>query len=78
LARERVKFRGMKEIVVDFLCREDLAITTLKEFLELFVSSIKKQQCLHSELMNPAYQHFGIKMQFNNYSSIATIRIFLA
>lgn len=37
------KLKGAKEMVIDFLCREDLVITTLKEFFEIFVSSIKKE-----------------------------------
>lgn len=33
----------VKQMVVDFVCREDLNITTLKEFFEVFVNSIKKE-----------------------------------
>jgi len=36
-------FKGIKEMVVDFVCREDLVITTLREFFEVFIQSIKKQ-----------------------------------
>lgn len=36
-------FAGIKEMVIDFICREDLVITTLKEFFEIFISSIKKE-----------------------------------
>jgi hypothetical protein len=35
-------FKNVKEMVIDFICREDLIITTLKEFFEIFISSIKK------------------------------------
>ena len=35
-------FSGVKEMVIDFICREDLNITTLKEFFEVFIASIKK------------------------------------
>ena len=34
---------GVKEMVIDFVCREDLIITTLREFFEIFISSIKKE-----------------------------------
>lgn len=47
--------KNAKEMVIDFLCREDLAITTLKEFFEIFVSSIKKEQVFHLELLNSKY-----------------------
>ncbi len=30
-------FKSLKDLTVDFACREDLAITSLKEFLEVFV-----------------------------------------
>jgi hypothetical protein len=32
----------MKEMLIDYHCREDLMITTLKEFIEIFISSLKK------------------------------------
>ena len=69
---------GIKEMVIDFICREDLVITTLKEFFEIFISSIKKQQVFHSELLNPNYEHIGISMEFNPMTSVASLRIFLA
>ena len=65
-------------MVIDFICREDLVLTTLKEFFEIFISSIKKEQVFHSELMNPMYNYIGLSMHFNNTSSIATLKIFLA
>ena len=37
------KMVGVKEILVDFICREDLLITTLKEFFEIFITSMKKE-----------------------------------
>jgi hypothetical protein len=49
----QMHFKGVKEMVIDFICREDLVITTLKEFFEIFISSIKKEQIFHSELLNP-------------------------
>ncbi len=30
-------FKTLKDLSVDFACREDLAITSLREFLEVFV-----------------------------------------
>ena len=68
----------MKEMVIDFICREDLVITTLKEFFEIFISSIKKEQVFHSELLSSQYKHVGMGVQFNANASTATMRIFLA
>ena len=48
-------FQGVKELVIDFICREDLVITTLKEFFEIFISSLKKEQIFHRELLYPGY-----------------------
>ena len=45
LTKKKIKMKnlsGVKEIVIDFVCREDLVITTLREFFEIFISSIKK------------------------------------
>jgi hypothetical protein len=58
-------FGGVKEMVIDFVCREDLIITTLKEFFEIFISSIKKEQIFHKELLNPAYNYIGLGIDFN-------------
>ena len=72
------KYRGVKEMVIDFICREDLVITTLKEFFEIFISSIKKEQVFHSELLASQYRYVGIAMEFNAHTSVATLRLFLA
>jgi hypothetical protein len=65
-------------MVIDFVCREDLIITTLKEFFEIFISSIKKEQIFHKELLNPTYTKIGLGIDFNEQNSIATLRILLA
>ena len=65
-------------MVIDFVCREDLIITTLKEFFEIFISSIKKEQIFHKELLNANYKYIGLAIDFNKFSSIATLRILLA
>lgn len=49
---QKPAFKNVKEMVIDFICREDLIITTLKEFFEIFISSIKKDQVFHSELLS--------------------------
>ena len=72
------KLKGAKEMVIDFLCREDLVLTTLKEFFEIFVSSIKKEQVFHSELLSSKYEYIGLTMDFNTLTSVATLRILLA
>ena len=51
---------GVKEMVIDFVCREDLIITTLREFFEIFISSIKKDQNFHTELLSSKYNYIGI------------------
>ena len=71
-------FAGVKEMIIDFVCREDLVITTLKEFFEVFISSIKKEQIFHRELLNPNYNYMGVSVQFNTNSSVGTMRILLA
>jgi hypothetical protein len=70
--------RGAKEMVIDFICREDLVITTVKEFFEIFISSLKKDQVFHTELMSSHYKYIGLSMDFNTLTSVATLRIFLA
>ena len=48
-------FKSVKDLTVDFACREDLAITSLREFLEVFVQSVKREQAFHQELLSAAY-----------------------
>jgi hypothetical protein len=43
MAQNAYSLSGVKEMIIDFVCREDLVITTLKEFFEVFISSIKKE-----------------------------------
>jgi hypothetical protein len=63
---------------VDFACREDLAITSLREFLEVFVQSVKREQVFHQELLSSVYMQMGLALEFNYYTSTATLRIMLA
>ena len=42
-----------KELEIDFICREDLALTTVREFFEIFVQSVKKEEKFHLYLLNP-------------------------
>ena len=37
------KYSKVKQMTIDYYCREDLAVTTLKEFFEIFISFLKKQ-----------------------------------
>ena len=57
---------GVKEMIIDFVCREDLLSTTLKEFFEIFIASIKKEQMFHRELLGAQYNYIGLALNFNN------------
>ena len=72
---KKTSHKGVKAMVIDFICREDLVITTLKEFFEIFISSIKKDQQFHTELLSSNYKYLGISMEFNSLTSVATLRI---
>ena len=54
-----------RHITVDFVCQKSLALTTLKEFLEIFVSSIKNSDSFHSELMGDKCVFIGLNLDFN-------------
>ena len=41
------KYSKVKQMTIDYYCREDLTVTTLKEFFEIFISSLKKEQAFH-------------------------------
>lgn len=64
-------------MTIDYYCREDLTVTTLKEFFEIFISSLKKEQAFHQELTSPLYQAVGISMKFDSQNTQATLTIFL-
>lgn len=40
-------YKKVKQMTIDYYCREDLTVTTLKEFFEIFISSLKKDQAFH-------------------------------
>ena len=52
-------------MTIDYYCREDLTVTTLKEFFEIFISSLKKDQAFHHELISNQYQEIGLSMKFD-------------
>lgn len=41
------KYKKVKQMTIDYFCREDLTVTTLKEFFEIFISSLRKDQAFH-------------------------------
>ena len=59
------KYKKIKQMTIDYYCREDLLVTTLKEFFEIFISSLKKEQAFHKELLNQTYKYIGISMKFD-------------
>ena len=73
-----MNFTGIQEIVIDFVCREDLNIGTMKEFFEIFIASIKTDQYFHTVLMSPKFYHVGLSLEFNKVSTIATLRMIMA
>ena len=64
-------------MTIDYYCREDLTVTTLKEFFEIFISSLKKDQAFHQELISKQYQEIGLSMKFDANNTQATLTIFL-
>ena len=64
-------------MTIDYYCREDLTVTTLKEFFEIFISSLKKDQAFHQELISHLYQEIGLSMKFDQNNTQATLTIFL-
>ena len=58
-------FKRVKQMTIDFYCREDLTITTLKEFFEIFIASLRKDQAFHKELLSPIYEEIGLGIKFD-------------
>ena len=71
------KYSKVKQMTIDYYCREDLTVTTLKEFFEIFISSLKKEQAFHQELTSALYSSVGISMKFDQQNTQATLTIFL-
>ena len=70
-------YKKVKQMTIDYYCREDLTVTTLKEFFEIFISSLKKDQAFHQELISDLYQEIGLSMKFDQNNTQATLTIFL-
>ena len=52
-------------MTIDYYCREDLPMTTLKEFFEIFITSLKKDQAFHHELISKNYNEIGLTIKFD-------------
>ena len=57
--------KDSKHITVDFVCQKNLALTTLKEFLEIFLTSIRNEDTFHTELMGEKHLFIGLNLDFN-------------
>jgi hypothetical protein len=64
-------------MTIDFYCREDLVITTLKEFFEIFISSVKRDESFHNEVLNSKYCHIGLNINFEMNNSSARLNLIL-
>lgn len=64
-------------MTIDYYCREDLTITTLKEFFEIFIASLRKNQAFHQELLSSNYHELGLCIKFDSENTQATMNIFL-
>jgi hypothetical protein len=62
-------FKRVKQMTIDFYCREDLTLTTLKEFFEIFIASLRKDQAFHQELLSPIYEEIGLAIKFDAENS---------
>ena len=63
------KYKCVKQMTIDYYCREELVLTSLKEFFEIFISSLYKEQAFHAELMDNKYKYVGLAMKFEKNSS---------
>ena len=64
-------------MTIDYQCREDLTVTTLKEFFEIFISSLKKEQAFHQELLSKTWQQVGMNLFFDQNNTQASLSIYL-
>lgn len=71
------QFDKVKQMTIDFYCREDLVITTLKEFFEIFISSVKRDESFHNEVLNSKYGHIGLNINFEMNNSSARLNLIL-
>ena len=72
------KVLGAKEMKIDFKIRDDLTLTTLKEFFDILISSVKMDMLFHSELLSDHYQYIGLNLSFNRSEGSATLIIMMA
>ena len=72
------KYAKVKQVTLDYVCREDLVVTTLHEWLKVFVSSVEKNHMLHKELTDERYDRVGMAMTFDPDRSSVNLSLFLA
>ena len=64
--------------MVNLVCREDLLLTTFKEFFDVIANSFKKEKSFHEDILDPAYKYIGICLDFGYQSNNAQMKILLA
>lgn len=57
-------------MTIDFVCHKTLTLTTLKEFLEIFLSSIAKDLAFHFEIVSGLYHNISIDLDYNHLDKI--------
>ena len=56
----------MSQLDLKFNCQMELNLMTLKEFLELFISSISNDDQLHFEIFSSFHHYVGISLSQNS------------
>ena len=60
-----INLQQSKQLSIDFVCQKTLGLSTLKEFVEIFLSSIAKDSAFHFEILSGFYKYLGITLDFN-------------
>ena len=55
-----LNYKETKRLSIDFICQKSLALTALREFFEIFLSSIRKDSAFHFEILSGFYRYMGV------------------
>ena len=61
-----IHFENMKEMSIDFVSSKNLLVTAIKEFLDIFLSSICKNMTFHFEIISGLYQYVAVELDYND------------
>ena len=64
-------------MTVNYTCRQELSVTSLKEFFEIVIASVVNEQDFHSVLLHDKYNKIGLTLKFEPKNFEVSLYLFV-